>query len=103
MSVGKVEFFDGAEWVPVSSTAEFRPQFEPGERCTVPPDAWVCTRVAGHDGPCAAWPAERRRLRLYIDLRDWWIGYYRADRWHYVCLLPCVVLRWPRRGGSDVG
>lgn len=22
--------------------------------CTVPPAGWVCTRGAGHDGPCAA-------------------------------------------------
>jgi len=24
--------------------------------CTVPPPGWRCTRVAGHDGPCAAVP-----------------------------------------------
>jgi hypothetical protein len=24
--------------------------------CAVPPPGWYCTRVAGHDGPCAAWP-----------------------------------------------
>lgn len=27
--------------------------------CTVPPDGWRCTRVAGHDGPCAAVPDSR--------------------------------------------
>lgn len=24
------------------------------ERCEVPPEGWTCTRVRGHDGPCAA-------------------------------------------------
>lgn len=24
--------------------------------CPVPPTGWFCTRGAGHDGPCAAWP-----------------------------------------------
>jgi hypothetical protein len=27
--------------------------------CTVPPEGWNCTRKAGHEGPCAAVPAER--------------------------------------------
>lgn len=27
-----------------------------GPQCTVPPDGWLCTRGAGHDGPCAALP-----------------------------------------------
>ncbi len=26
--------------------------------CTRPPRGWYCTRPAGHDGPCAAWPVE---------------------------------------------
>lgn len=26
-------------------------------RCTVPPAGWVCTRDAGHEGPCAAVPS----------------------------------------------
>jgi hypothetical protein len=26
--------------------------------CTVPPSGWQCTRAAGHDGPCAAIPAD---------------------------------------------
>lgn len=24
--------------------------------CNVPPEGWHCTRDAGHEGPCAAWP-----------------------------------------------
>jgi hypothetical protein len=27
-------------------------------QCGVPPEGWVCSREAGHDGPCAA----RRRI-----------------------------------------
>jgi hypothetical protein len=34
---------------------------------------------------------------LYFEPRDWWVGYYRGDSHHYVCLLPTVVIRWPRR------
>lgn len=26
--------------------------------CTVPPAGWACTRAPGHDGPCAAIPAQ---------------------------------------------
>lgn len=37
-------------------------------------------------------------LRVYLDWRDWWIGYYRAENYHYVCPLPCLVVRWARRG-----
>ena len=25
-------------------------------RCTNPPEGWECTRAAGHEGPCAAYP-----------------------------------------------
>lgn len=35
-------------------------------------------------------------LRIYIDRRDWWIGYYRSELRHYVCPLPTVVIRWDR-------
>jgi len=24
------------------------------EFCTIPPDGWICSRAAGHNGPCAA-------------------------------------------------
>lgn len=41
------------------------------------------------------WPAS-----VYVDTADWWIGYYRGDRHHYVCLLPCIVISWPRRQPS---
>lgn len=36
-------------------------------------------------------------MRLYFDARDWWVGYFRGDDRHYVCLLPTLVLSWPRR------
>lgn len=38
----------------------------------------------------------REAFAVYVDTRDWWVGYYRGDGAHYVCLLPCVVIRWPR-------
>lgn len=36
-------------------------------------------------------------MKIYIDANDWWIGYYRSERHHYVCLLPTVVIRWKRK------
>lgn len=35
--------------------------------------------------------------RIYLDFRDWWIGYYRGEDHHYVCILPTLVIRWRRR------
>lgn len=26
-----------------------------------------------------------------------WMGYYRGEHYHFVCPLPCIVIRWPRR------
>lgn len=36
-------------------------------------------------------------VKVYIEPADWWIGYYRGSNHHYVCPLPCLVIRWPRR------
>jgi hypothetical protein len=36
-------------------------------------------------------------VKVYLDFHDWWVGYYRGGRHHYVCPLPCVVIRWARR------
>lgn len=36
-------------------------------------------------------------MTIYLDARDWWIGYYRGPTHHYVCPLPCIVVRWARR------
>lgn len=36
-------------------------------------------------------------MKIYIDICDWWVGYYRGPNHHYVCLLPTIVLRWSRR------
>jgi hypothetical protein len=37
-------------------------------------------------------------INIYFDFRDWWVGYYRGDHHHFVCLIPTLVIRWPRRG-----
>lgn len=26
--------------------------------CQIPPEGWFCSRIGGHDGPCAAHPVE---------------------------------------------
>lgn len=36
-------------------------------------------------------------MKVYIEPRDWWVGYYRGDEHHYVCPLPTVVIRWDRK------
>lgn len=36
------------------------------------------------------------RFKIYFDFRDWWIGYYRAESYHYVCPVPTLVVRWKR-------
>lgn len=41
----------------------------------------------------------KAQLKIYIDLNDWWIGYFRGDNHHYVCVIPTVVIRWNRWPG----
>jgi hypothetical protein len=36
-------------------------------------------------------------MKIYLEPRDIWIGYYRGDTHHYVCPLPTLVIRWQRR------
>jgi hypothetical protein len=38
----------------------------------------------------------RRRLRIYLEPRDIWVGVYVGKSALYVCPLPCVVIRWQR-------
>jgi hypothetical protein len=38
----------------------------------------------------------REPVKIYFDFRDWWIGYYRGDVYHYVCPLPTLVIRFRR-------
>ena len=40
---------------------------------------------------------ERPRVRLYVDRSDCWVGWYRGEESHYVCLLPCLVIRIDRK------
>ena len=39
-------------------------------------------------------------VKVYFDFNDWWIGYYRGDSHHYVCLIPTLVIRWNRKAVS---
>lgn len=61
------------------------------------------TKVRLVSPPTAHRPKEPRVLwvglstTVYVDRRDWWIGYYRGERYHFVCPLPCLVIRWERR------
>lgn len=40
-------------------------------------------------------------FKVYFDLNDWWIGYYRGSTYHFICPLPTLVIRWPRNYGSQ--
>jgi hypothetical protein len=55
--------------------------------------------------PRVPWWRRQYRVRsvtLYLDSSDVWVGYRRGASCHYVCPLPCVVLRrWRRRGFVD--
>lgn len=37
-----------------------------------------------------------RRIRIYFEPRDAWIGAYIAENAIYVCPLPFLVIRWTR-------
>lgn len=37
------------------------------EACTVPPPGWSCSRLAGHDGPCAASPTRTEAEQRVLD------------------------------------
>lgn len=41
-------------------------------------------------------------MKIYFDERDTWIGLYRDldTGTRYVCLLPCLVIRWKKRGAA---
>ncbi len=36
------------------------------------------------------------RLQLYVEPRDVWVGVFVDRKAVYVCLLPCLVMRWAR-------
>lgn len=38
-----------------------------------------------------------RNLKIYRDNNDWWIGYYRGTKQHYIILIPIIVIRFDRR------
>jgi hypothetical protein len=41
------------------------------------------------------------KATVYHDPHDWWIGYYRGPDDNYVCPLPTIVVRWPRKGVAE--
>jgi len=42
-----------------------------------------------------------KRLRVYLEPRDAWIGAYVAEKAVYVCPLPFVVIRWERKAKPE--
>jgi hypothetical protein len=51
--------------------------------------------VTSRDLSTVLW--RRGRLSLVLEPRDLWLGLYVAPGALYVCLLPCVAVRWERR------
>lgn len=39
-----------------------------------------------------------RRLRIYFEPRDLWVGIYVAPNAIYICPVPALVIRWQRAG-----
>jgi hypothetical protein len=36
-------------------------------------------------------------VKIYVDWNDWWVGLYRGPNHRYICPLPCLVIRIPRK------
>ena len=47
------------------------------------------------DLPKILW--RRGRLWVIFEPRDGWVGFYVARKAVYVCLLPCLVVKWERK------
>ncbi len=40
-------------------------------RCNVTPSGWArCTRISGHDGPCAHWPKPSRNPNIFTKCTE---------------------------------
>ncbi|MBV4365873.1 hypothetical protein [Erwinia phyllosphaerae] len=51
---------DGSDLYETCTTvaAQLRAQGASKDKCNIPPQGWYCTRQSGHEGPCAAHPAD---------------------------------------------
>jgi hypothetical protein len=38
-----------------------------------------------------------RRLAIYLDPDDRWIGMYKGLSSNFFCLFPCLVVKWKRK------
>lgn len=43
-----------------------------GKTCTLPPEGWICSRPAGHDGPCAAASTQALPVQPSDDYKAWY-------------------------------
>ena len=55
-----------------------------GAPCTLPPPGWLCTRVAGHTGPCAAVPD-------VTDKNGSWPEDFNHENGNYQCRCQCCM------------
>ncbi len=39
----------------------------------------------------------KKRIKIYFEPRDLWVGVYLARPHVFICPLPCLVIRWTGR------
>lgn len=68
--------------------------------CTVPPAGWICTRAAGHAGPCAAVPSASVKVNHNGETREQFIArnakaYYAATPLSIELMIDAHNATWP--------
>lgn len=36
-------------------------------------------------------------IKVYFDFNNWGVGYYRGSNYHFICVLPTLVIRIPNK------
>lgn len=62
------------------ATAAKQLEFASGDRCSLPPHGWWCSRESDHDGPCAARPATHHLTQRTEKAIDEILAWDRQDR-----------------------
>lgn len=70
--------------------------FSPEDAALVVEALTEVERVHGPALPVAVASCPRRRLRIYVEPRDIWIGVYLAPEAIYFCPVPMLVIKWVR-------
>ena len=41
-------------------------------------------------------------MKVSFVKQDQWIGHYYDEKYHYVCLIPCIVFKWRRKVAGTI-